>query len=251
MKRIPLPVLSPFVRFITIVVAFAAFLNFSPLSTVQAKSAPVCQTGSMENTNRANFGGFNVQPGDTVVARASISNGTSISVSIYFNGSIISGSSATGTATAGWTATGAGSVHGSFRTRRRLRGTWVVTWSLSLNGGCQTPKLYNFMDGRCNQEPWQSFAVYPDGKDGWIFYSLYQGVGNYAMHVTKAFMDANPDTGVNHIIAQSDGVQLWRLQGGLLQVHRIGLNGKDYSFNLDHCDGAPAPNYPAPVPNTY
>jgi hypothetical protein len=60
-------------------------------------------------------------------------------------------------------------------------------------------------------------------------------VGYYAMHVTKADLAANPDTGVNHIIAQAQGVQLWRLQGGLLQAHRIGKDGKDYYYNLDGC----------------
>src|SRR5258708_30179645 len=34
--------------------------------------------------------------------------------------------------------------------------------------------LLNFMDGRCNQEPWQSFAVYPDTKGGYVFYALYR-----------------------------------------------------------------------------
>src|SRR5579859_2356263 len=88
----------------------------------------------------------------------------------------------------------------------------------------------NFTDGRCNQEPWQSFAVYPDNKGGYIFYSLHNSIGYYAMHVTEKDLDNNPDDGINHIIAQSDGVQLWRLAGGLLQVHRIGMDGKDYSF---------------------
>src|SRR5260221_13794171 len=89
-----------------------------------------------------------------------------------------------------------------------------------------------FPDGRCNQEAWQSFAVYPDYKGGYVFYALYQGVGYYAMHVTEKMLDQNPDTGVNHVIAESEGVQLWRLQGGLLQAHRIGMDDKDYSFNL-------------------
>src|SRR5258708_21575532 len=92
--------------------------------------------------------------------------------------------------------------------------------------------LLNFMDGRCNQEPWQSFAVYPDTKGGYVFYALYHAVGYYAMHVTEKTLDQNPDTGANHIIAQGQGVQLWRLAGGLLQAHRIGLDGKDYSFNI-------------------
>jgi hypothetical protein len=95
--------------------------------------------------------------------------------------------------------------------------------------------LLNFNDGRCNQEPWQSFAVYPDGKGGYVFYAIYQGVGYYAMHVTEKDLDNNPDTGVNHIIAQSVGVQLWRLAGGALQATRAGMDSKLYSFTIT-CD---------------
>jgi hypothetical protein len=98
--------------------------------------------------------------------------------------------------------------------------------------GGSTGVLLNFNDGRCNQEPWQSFAVYPDNTGGFVFYAIYQGVGYYAMHVTEKDLDNNPDTDVNHIIAQADGVQLWRLAGGGLQATRIGMDGKPYSFNI-------------------
>jgi hypothetical protein len=102
--------------------------------------------------------------------------------------------------------------------------TWTVT--------CGGHSSLNFTDGRCNQEPWQAFAVYPDGKGVYVFYAIYQGIGYYAMHVTEKNLDDNPDTGINHIITQSLGIQLWRLSGGALQAHRVGLDGKDYSFDL-------------------
>jgi|SRR5579859_287076 len=90
----------------------------------------------------------------------------------------------------------------------------------------------NFIDGRCNQEPWQSFAVYPDNKGGYFFYVIYGGVGYYAMHVTEQQQDDNPDKGFTYVVAQSKGVILYRLAGGILQAHRIGMNNKDYSFNI-------------------
>ncbi len=93
----------------------------------------------------------------------------------------------------------------------------------------------NFTDGRCNQEPWQSVAVYPDNKGGYNFYAIYQGVGALALNVTRQQLDANPDKGVNYLLAQNMGVQLFRLAGGLLQVHRLDASGKDYSYNLDMC----------------
>jgi|SRR5579859_97062 len=123
-----------------------------------------------------------------------------------------------------------------------LVGASTLAWNCSTSAVVQGGTLFNFTDGRCNQEPWQSFAVYPDGKGGFIFYAIYQGVGYYGMHVTKAFLDKNPDTGFNHIIAQSQGIHLWRLAGGLLQAHRIGMNNKDYWFNLDSCDSSTTPN---------
>ncbi len=92
--------------------------------------------------------------------------------------------------------------------------------------------VLNFTDGRCNQEPWQAFAAYPDNKGGYIFYAINDGIGYYAMHVTYAQLKANPDNGANHIIFQNLGVQLYRLAGGVLQANRIGKNGKLYSFNL-------------------
>jgi len=55
------------------------------------------------------------------------------------------------------------------------------------------------------------------------------------MYVTEKDLDNNPDKGVNYIIAQAQGVQLWRLAGGLLQATRVGLDGKPYSFNIT-CD---------------
>ncbi|HLY27922.1 MAG TPA: hypothetical protein VKQ72_16365 [Aggregatilineales bacterium] len=72
--------------------------------------------------------------------------------------------------------------------------------------------------------------MYPDNKGGYIFYAIYHGVGYYAMHVTEQNLDDNPDTGTNHIIAQDQGIQLWRLAGGGLQASRVGLDDKLYNF---------------------
>ena len=93
----------------------------------------------------------------------------------------------------------------------------------------------NFTDGRCNQEPYQSVAVYPDNKGGYNFYALFNGVGYFAMHVTEQNLDDNPDTGVTHKIAEAKGVQLFRLAGGGLQVNRMGKDNKMYSFNIGTC----------------
>ena len=93
----------------------------------------------------------------------------------------------------------------------------------------------NFTDGRCNQEPYQSVAVYPDNKGGYNFYALYNGVGYFAMHVTEQNLDDNADTGVTHKIAEAKGVQLFRLAGGGLQVNRMGKDNKMYSYNIGSC----------------
>src|SRR5260221_2991050 len=93
----------------------------------------------------------------------------------------------------------------------------------------------NFTDGRCNQEPYQSVAVYPDDKGGYNFYALYNGVGYFAMHVTEQNLDDNADTGVTHKIAEAKGVQLFRLAGGGLQVNRMGKDNKMYSYNIGSC----------------
>ncbi len=117
----------------------------------------------------------------------------------------------------------------------------IVVVTLTLNGTqftdypCGKPNTLNFTDGRCNQEPYQSVAVYPDGKGGYNFYALFNGVGYFAMHVTEQNLDDNPDTGVTHKIAEAKGVQLFRLAGGGLQVNRMGKDNKMYSFNIGTC----------------
>ena len=97
------------------------------------------------------------------------------------------------------------------------------------------PSVLNFTDGRCNQEPYQSVAVYPDNKGGYNFYALFNGVGYFAMHVTEQNLDDNPDTGVTHRIAEAKGAQLFRLAGGGLRVDRMGKDNKMYSFNIGTC----------------
>ncbi len=95
--------------------------------------------------------------------------------------------------------------------------------------------VLNFTDGRCNQEPWQSVAVYPDNKGGYNFYALFNGVGYFAMHVTEQNLDDVPDTGITHKIAEAKGAQLFRLAGGGLRVDRMGKDNKMYSFTIGTC----------------
>ncbi len=212
----------------------AVFLPLSASSTAYALSAPACQSGNVitPDPGPSPHGALPVQPGDVVVATTIENSSGSEIVAIVFNSSFQNVNINSGpSVSTSWTATGAGTVSGGFGSQSPNG----YHWSLSVNGGCSSSSsisLLNFKDGRCNQEPWQSFAVYPDGKGGYIFYAIYQGVGYYALHVTEKTLDLNPDTGANHIIAQAQGVQLWRIAGGLLQAHRIGLDGKDYSFNI-------------------
>ena len=60
-------------------------------------------------------------------------------------------------------------------------------------------------------------------------------MGSFAFHITKQQLKDNPDKGVNYIIAQSNGVQLYRLKGGALQVNRMIANGKAYAFEIGAC----------------
>ena len=116
-----------------------------------------------------------------------------------------------------------------------IKVTYTVAGITTVNFPCGGGDGANFNDGRCNQEPYQSVAVYPDGKGGYNFYALFNGVGYFAMHVTEQNLDDNPDTGVTHKIAEAKGVQLFRLAGGGLQVNRMGKDNKMYSFNIGTC----------------
>src|SRR5258708_1611311 len=79
----------------------------------------------------------------------------------------------------------------------------------------------NFTDGRCNQEPYQSVAVYPDNKGGYNFYALFNGVGYFAMHVTEQNLDDQPDNRVTHKIAEGKSGQLFPLASRRLHVHPL------------------------------
>jgi hypothetical protein len=92
-----------------------------------------------------------------------------------------------------------------------------------------------FTDGRCNPDPEASVVFYSDGKGGYNFYAIYQSVGYFTMHITKAQLDAKPDKGENYLIIQKKGIQLYRLAGGLLQVNRIKPDGKYYTFIWERC----------------
>jgi hypothetical protein len=92
-----------------------------------------------------------------------------------------------------------------------------------------------FNDGRCNQEADQALAVYSDDEGGYNFYAVNVGVGYFAMHITKQQLDANPDKGKDYLIAQSEGVQLFRLAGGVLQANRLKPDGKAYVYRIGAC----------------
>ncbi len=98
--------------------------------------------------------------------------------------------------------------------------------------GCTTA---NFTDGRCNQEPDQPVAVYPDGLGGYYFFAVNVGVGYYPWHVTEQQLDDNPARSANYLIGQSHGVRLYRLSDGGLQVNRIKPDGTDYKFLIGTC----------------
>jgi len=87
-----------------------------------------------------------------------------------------------------------------------------------------------FTDGRYNQQPEQSVAVYPSKTGGYDFWAVNQGVGSLALHVTKAQLDANPAKSQNYLIAESNGVRLYRLADGTLQVRRYKPDGKEYIY---------------------
>jgi hypothetical protein len=130
---------------------------------------------------------------------------------------------------------GAGTVHISSKSD-------IVVVTLTLNGQpffnypCGAPPVtQNFNDGRCNQEPWQSLTVYPDGKGGYNFYALYKSVGHFAMHITKQQLDTNPDKGTNFLIASNLGVSLYRMAGGDLMAARGTEDGKVYNFVIGSC----------------
>jgi hypothetical protein len=111
--------------------------------------------------------------------------------------------------------------------------------SIDVIGNCTAPsQSLNFTDGRCNQEPWQSLAVYPDGSGGYNFYALYKSVGHFAMHITKAQLDANPGKGVNYLIASELGVSLYRMADGGLMAARGTEDGKVYTFIIGGCGAA-------------
>jgi hypothetical protein len=98
--------------------------------------------------------------------------------------------------------------------------------------------LLSFTDGRCDQAADQPATIYPDNKGGYEFYAVNSGVGYFAMHVTKAQLDAHPKNGTTYLIAESMGVRLYRLADGGLQVNRLKPDGSDYTYNLANCGAA-------------
>jgi hypothetical protein len=100
---------------------------------------------------------------------------------------------------------------------------------------CSNGSLPSFTDGRCNQDPDQTVAVYSDDTGGYNFYAVNGGNGTFAMHVTEAQLDASPAKAQNYVITQNLGVKLYRLTDGSLLVTGVKPDGKSYSFYIGSC----------------
>jgi hypothetical protein len=115
-------------------------------------------------------------------------------------------------------------------------GAGIITNLVATNVDLTLPQPgLAFNDGRCNQDAWQSVAVYSDHKGGYIFYALYNSVGYPALQLTKTQLEANPDKGTNYLIAENLGVRVYRLIGGALQVNRVAPDQREYTFILSSC----------------
>ncbi len=88
-----------------------------------------------------------------------------------------------------------------------------------------------FPDGRFNQQPEQSVAVYSDNTGGYNFWSVNKGVGTLTLHVTKTQLDASPANGQTYLIVQQGDLSLYRLANGGLEVARAKPDGKMYVFD--------------------
>jgi hypothetical protein len=106
-----------------------------------------------------------------------------------------------------------------------------------------------FTDGRVNNKPGdaaQSAAVYCTSDGGVVVYKVINSVGQKAFSATKKEIDAvpaNPDK--NTLIKKENGIALYRLKGGKLQINapkyhtRMGKTEVDpsgeYVFIWDGC----------------
>jgi hypothetical protein len=97
------------------------------------------------------------------------------------------------------------------------------------------PLTLAFQDGRCNQQADQTVVVYPDNKGGYEFYTVKQGVGNFAFSISKKQLDDNPAKDANYLIAHNLNVWLYRMTDGSLLVTGIKPDGTQYSYNLRSC----------------
>jgi hypothetical protein len=91
-----------------------------------------------------------------------------------------------------------------------------------------------FTDGRLNKcDAGQSVAVYckPDGTVEAL--AIYKGEGLPGIIATPAEIAAIPThPAKNTLIKQSNGVRLYRLTSGLLQINRADEHGKDYIYRF-------------------
>lgn len=214
-------------QFVSIIILITVIGTFFS-STQPVAGQVICHSasGTARNARPLLSPSYAVNAGDVIIASMPL-QGDNVRILIYFDGQVVRHVTGVSPQSLSYSAPSAGTAYVQFLGVVPSTSTSPLRWSVTVR--CN-PLGLNFNDGRCNQEPWQAFAVYPDNKGGYIFYAIYHGVGYYAMHVTEQNLDDNPDTGTNHIIAQDQGIQLWRLAGGGLQASRVGLDDKLYNF---------------------
>ncbi len=226
------------VLFTALITALALFYPFFPTQD-GASNLKFCFTANGVASGGSKQTSAKVNAGDSISASiAATASGASLSVQITepggassrsttnsgsFGGSAITSISASRSGTA--TISLSDSRHGSF------------SYSVTVCGSETKPAVTNdgsplrFTDGRCNQEADQPVAVFPDSKGGYVFYSLYQGIGYYAFRITEQQLDNSPAQSVSYLIAH-------RLSDGSLVVTSIQRNGKLYQFNIGSCGAA-------------
>jgi hypothetical protein len=131
------------------------------------------------------------------------------------------------------------------------RRTSPVTAARTLVYNCSTGEIREsgdapFLDGRINQHQEASAAVYCGSSGAITIFSIdARGRGEFLFTTTPRELGrfpANPD--VNTVLEQVTGprgpIQLWRLNGGMLQVvspGQAGDNEKNYDFIFSGCSG--------------
>jgi subtilisin-like proprotein convertase family protein len=110
----------------------------------------------------------------------------------------------------------------------------VDTWTLKF----QPSTCTLFTDGRLNScDAGQTAAVYCAADGTVTVLAIWKGEGFPGIVATKAEIDAVPlHPAKNTLIKEGNGVRLYRLTSGKLQVNRASEKGKDYSFRFS-CGG--------------